>query len=172
VSIDQIRPGDIVIWDKPIGDITDHIGIVFSIAPTTFTTIEGNSGDCVRCNYDRPRVQTSSCHYYFVRPLYSETPEEEDMPGYNGVAKPGVGSGFDFNLVLNVDVHPDAAIKIYNGSPTQANITIGLAAQRYKYALKDGEIWKNIISKKCGAARGDIPIFVHTDDVPVSVTVE
>jgi hypothetical protein len=72
----QIAPGDICIWDKPIGGITDHIGFVESVTPTTFTTIEGNSGDCVRRNSNRPRVQTSSCHYYFVRPNYSAAPEK------------------------------------------------------------------------------------------------
>jgi hypothetical protein len=167
-----MQPGDIVIWDKPIGDITDHIGIVESVAPSKFTTIEGNSGDCVKRNSNRPRVQTSDCHYYFVRPLYGTAPEKEEDMGYNGVAVPGTGSGKDFNLILNVDVHPQAAIKVLNGSPSPANITIGLAAQRYKYALKAGEMWINRIKDKCGGAKGDIPIFVHTDDTPVNVTVE
>ena len=71
IDISEIAPGDICIWDQPIGGITDHIGFVESVTAITFTTIEGNSGDCVRRNRDRPRKQTSKCHYYFVRPNYS-----------------------------------------------------------------------------------------------------
>lgn len=86
IDLSQIAPGDICIWDRPVGGITDHIGFVESVTPTTFTTIEGNSGDSVKRNANRPRVQTSSCHYYFVRPAYSTTPttkhkqpQEDDM---------------------------------------------------------------------------------------------
>jgi hypothetical protein len=91
---------------------------------------------------------------------------------FHGIATAGTGSLHDFPLILNVDMHPEAAIKILNDDPTPAKITVGIAAQRYKYTLKPGEMWINRIKDKCGGARGDIPIFVHTDDVPVSVTVE
>ena len=85
IDISQIAPGDICIWDRPVGGITDHIGFVESVSVGNFTTIEGNSGDCVKRN-THDRVQTSSCHYYFVRPQYNQTPppvkkeqEDDDM---------------------------------------------------------------------------------------------
>lgn len=79
ISIAQIKPGDIVIWDRPVGGITDHIGFVEYVTLDTFTTIEGNSGNCVRRNRHL-RIQTDDCRYYFVRPVYTEkpTPEEDD----------------------------------------------------------------------------------------------
>lgn len=83
IDISQIAPGDICIWDRPPfipEGITDHIGFVESVTGSTFTTIEGNSGDCVKRN-THDKVQTSSCHYYFVRPNYTSTPkpQEDDM---------------------------------------------------------------------------------------------
>lgn len=85
IGIGNIAPGDICIWDRPPYGFTDHIGFVESVTPTTFTTIEGNSGDCVKRN-SHDKVEAASCLYFFVRPNYSSTPqpkpqddEEDDM---------------------------------------------------------------------------------------------
>lgn len=80
IDLSQIAPGDICIWDRPVGGITDHIGFVEVVNPgaRTFTTIEGNSGDCVKRN-THTEEQTSSCHYYFVRPNYSATPSPKEI---------------------------------------------------------------------------------------------
>jgi hypothetical protein len=86
IDIDHMAPGDIVIWDKPIGGITDHIGVCISVGLNIFETVEGNSGDCVRHNTHQ-RIQTSSCHYYFVRPDYKVPvkKEQEDDEVYTAI---------------------------------------------------------------------------------------
>jgi len=135
IDISQIAPGDICIWDRPpfipVG-ITDHIGFVESITPTTFTTIEGNSGDCVKRN-PHDRVQTSACHYYFVRPNYSSTPTPQPKPKTKETTVALVTSGtrvLDFGAIFFVGQmggEPwDVWAKVQN--PTAAAISVDIAA--------------------------------------------
>ena len=88
VLIEGARSGDIIVFDMPIGGITDHIGIVESRAGNTFTTIEGNTGDCVA---RKTRTQSSKCNMFFTRPRYEKPQptlgEEEETMLYEGEGK-------------------------------------------------------------------------------------
>ena len=68
VSITQVRPGDICVFDWGDGGVTDHIGIVESKpASRTVATIEGNVGNAVG---RRLREPSRRCRMWFVRPQY------------------------------------------------------------------------------------------------------
>lgn len=84
VAIDDVLPGDIVIFDYGDGGITDHIGIVEKrLGPTTFQTIEGNVENCVG---RKVRTSSRTCKMWFVRPYYEE---DEDM-GFDSSRVPAV----------------------------------------------------------------------------------
>jgi hypothetical protein len=168
VDISDIAPGDICIWDRPIGGITDHIGFVESVTPTTFTTIEGNSGDCVKRNADRPRIQTSDCHYYFVRPLYTEQPKEKEMALVTS-GKP-IQPGEVFSVTVNPDMDGNAWTKVYNPSskvPVSGRVSFSTSKAVPFTIAPNGHA---VLGAKQQGAVGETQIAV-TADAPVVVTV-
>ena len=73
VPIEDMRPGDIVIWDWDGNSATDHIGFVESYVNGKLTTIEGNYRNSVA------RVDRTSTRHLIsavIRPPYGEESEQ------------------------------------------------------------------------------------------------
>lgn len=78
------RPGDVVIYDFPVGAATDHCGIVETATDATVMAIEGNTalgndsdgGEVMR------RTRTTRQVVGAVRPVFEEETEEDDVVRY------------------------------------------------------------------------------------------
>ena len=186
IDISQIAPGDIVIWDKPIGGITDHIGFVETVAANTFTTIEGNSGDCVKRNANRPRVQTSSCRYYFVRPNYSAAPKpQEDEMGLAQIQQVIIpGHTFESAGLVNASRKAVIYLDLVNQGPGAANATVKIQKPNGDFGEKKytvpistgapGKVSQGLESLEVGQAFGDanlgnVIIWVTSDQPTIVI---
>lgn len=74
VLVEDMRPGDIVIWDWDGNGATDHIGFVESYENGRLTTIEGNYRNSVARVDRTSSMGLISC---VIRPPYGEAPKQE-----------------------------------------------------------------------------------------------